>query len=140
MPSKNIKHAAAWVGAIAFFVWGYIWFGLIFKSQIAQIMSMSSFHAPDPSDPKPYIVAFLMALVLAYGTAIALADSSTPTAQHGISFGIFMGIVFFASVRLTQTMFAGVPLSSWLLDIGWALIGFAIVGAIVGGWPRRAST
>ena len=138
MPSKSINHAAAWVGAIVFFIWGYIWYGVLFKSQVAQFMAMTNFHA-DPSDIKPYIVGFIMALVLGYGTAIALADSGTPTAQHGISFGLFMGAVFYGSVTLTQALFSGRPLFSWLIDLGWALIGFALVGAIVGGWKKRAA-
>ena len=85
------------------------------------------------------VMSFLMALVLGYGSAIALADSDNPTASHGISFGLFMGIVFYASVTLTTTLFSGRPLGGWLLNIGWALIGFAMVGAIVGGWRKRAA-
>ena len=136
MPAKSINHAAAWVGAIVFFLWGYIWFGVLFKAQAAAMMAQMG-TAP-PSGATPYIVGFLMALVLGYGTAIALADSSTPTAAHGISFGLFMGVVFYASVTLTSSIFSGRSLSVWLLDIGWALIGFALVGAIVGGWRKRA--
>ena len=138
MASKSINHAAAWVGAIVFFVWGYIWFGVLFKAQAAAMMAQNG-AAVNPAGATPYIVGFLMALVLGYGTAIALADSGTPTAGHGISFGLFMGIVFYASVTLTSTLFAGRPLSGWLLNVGWALIGFALVGAIVGGWRKRAA-
>jgi hypothetical protein len=139
MASKSINHVAVWVAAIAFFLWGYVWFGVLFKAQTTAMMVASG--APmNPSGPTPYIVGFLMALVLGYGTAIALADSSTPTAAHGISFGLFMGTVFYASVTLTSTLFAGRSLGSWLLNVGWALIGFAIVGAIVGGWRSKVGT
>ena len=136
MPSKSINHLAVWVAAIVFFVWGYVWFGVIFKAQTTAMLTAGG--APlTPAGPVAYIVGFLMALVLGYGSAIALADSSTPTAAHGVSFGIFMGIVFYASVTLTSTLFANLPLSGWLLNVGWALIGFAIVGAIVGGWRKK---
>lgn len=138
MPSKSINHAAAWVGAIAFFVWGYVWHAVLFKSQYTAFMSQMCGQM-NPTTPLPYIVGFLMALVIGYGSAIALADSEHPTASHGISFGLFMGVVFFASITLTQTLFRGQPITLWLLDAGFALIGFAIVGAIVGGWKRRAA-
>ena len=138
MAGKSINHAAAWVSAIAFFLWGYVWFGILFKAQTTAMMAQTG--APvNPASPMPYVVGFVMALVLGYGMAIALADSSTPTAAHGISFGLFMGIVFYASVTLTSTVFAGRDLGGWLLNVGWALIGFAIVGAIVGGWRQRSA-
>ncbi|MBV8163930.1 MAG: DUF1761 domain-containing protein [Candidatus Eremiobacteraeota bacterium] len=137
--ASKINHAAVWVAAIAFFFWGYVWFSVLFKAQTMAMLAASG-SSMTPSGPTPYIVGFLMALVLGYGTAVALADSSTPTAAHGISFGLFMGIVFYASVTLTSTLFAGRELGSWLLNVGWALIGFAIVGAIVGGWRKKLGT
>jgi Protein of unknown function (DUF1761) len=136
MGSKSINHAAAWVSAIVFFLWGYVWFNLLFKAQTQAMMTQMG-SAMNPTTPIPYVVGFLMALVLGYGSAIALADSDNPTAAHGISFGLFMGVVFYASVTLTSTLFSGRPLSGWWLNIGWALIGFALVGAIVGGWRKR---
>jgi hypothetical protein len=137
MPSKSINHLAVWLSAIVFFVWGYLWYGIIFKSQIAAIMQQMG--STSPSGAVPYVIGFLMALVIGYGTAIALADSSKPSAAHGISFGLFMGVIFFAAPTLTQNQFGGHPITWWLLDLGWALIGFALVGAIVGGWRSKTA-
>lgn len=133
MPSKSINHLAVWVAAIVFFLWGYVWYNVLFKAATEAMMMGSA----APTGPTPYIIGFLMALVLGYGTAIALSKGETPSAAHGISFGLFMGVIFYASVTLTQTMFGGRPITGWLLEIGWALIGFALVGAIVGGWQRK---
>jgi len=138
MGRKGINHAAAWVGAIVFYLWGYLWFGVIFKSATAAAMSQFG-PITNPVTTGTYILAFIMALILGYGTANALADSSTPTVAHGISFGVFMGVVFYGSVTFTTALFAGRGMGLWYLDIGWALIGFAIVGAIVGGWRSRAA-
>ena len=139
MPAKNINHLAVWVGAIVFFFWGYVFWGLIFKAQ-ALAMAAQTNAPTTPLAPLTYVGMFVMALILGYGTAIALSDSSKPGASHGISFGLFMGVVFFASTRLTQTLAQQHPLSWWVLEVCWALIGFALVGAIVGGWSRKAAT
>ncbi|HXW52254.1 MAG TPA: DUF1761 domain-containing protein [Candidatus Acidoferrales bacterium] len=133
MPSKSINHLAAWIGAIAFFIWGYLWHGVFFKAQTDAMMVTNT-----PPGPEQYIVGFLMSLVVGYGIAIALSKSDTPTVASGISFGIFMGIVFYCTVTLTATLFLNRPISFWLIQAGYALSGFAIVGAIVGGWARRA--
>jgi hypothetical protein len=138
MPSKSINHLAVWVGAIVFFMWGYVWYNVLFKSQTMAMMSQAG-GPMSPTSPTPYIVGFLMALVLSYGTAIALADSTQHTASHGVSFGLFMGVIFYAGTTLTSTLFSLRPLSGWLLNIGWALIGFALVGAIVGGWKSKSA-
>lgn len=138
MPTKSINHLAVWVSAIVFFFWGYVWYNILFKNQVTSMMAQMNAQV-NPSSPVPYIVGFLMALVLGYGTAIALADSQNHTASHGISFALFMGVIFYAGPRLTQTLFGGQPIAAWLIDIGWALIGFALVGAIVGGWKARAA-
>jgi len=141
MPAKSINHLAAIASAIVFFMWGYIWFGLLFKNQAMALMSQAGMTTGqmNPNNPVPYVVGFFMALVLGYGTAIALADSDQPGAAHGISFGLFMGVVFYASTTLTSTLFSGRPLGLWLLNVGWALIGFMLVGAIVGGWRSKAT-
>ena len=141
MPAKSINHLAAIVGAIVFFLWGYVWYAVLFKNQAMALMTQAGMTPSqmNPNSPTPYIVGFLMALVLGYGTAIALADSDRPGAGHGVSFGLFMGVVFYASTTLTSTLFSGRPLGLWLLNVGWALIGFMLVGAIVGGWRSKAA-
>lgn len=140
MPTKSINHLAAIVSAIVFFMWGYVWFAVLFKNQVTALMTQAGMTPSqmNSNSPVPYIVGFLMALVLGYGTAIALADSDQPGAGHGISFGLFMGVVFYASTTLTSTLFSGRPIGLWLLNAGWALIGFMLVGAIVGGWRSKA--
>lgn len=142
MPTKSINHLAVWVSAIVFFLWGYIWFSVLFKNQTIALLGLGSTQGAsmNPTSPMPYIVGFLMALVLAYGSAIALADSEHPSAGHGISFGLFMGVVFYASTTLTSTLFSMRPIGLWLLNVGWALIGFALVGAIIGGWRSKSTT
>jgi Protein of unknown function (DUF1761) len=137
MPAKSINHLAVWLGAIVFFIWGYVWYAVLFKNYVMTAMTQMNSHPP--AGAVPYVVGFLMALVIGYGTAIALADSEHHTASHGISFGLFMGIIFYAAPTLSQNQFAGEPITWWLLDAGWAVIGFALVGAIVGGWKPRAA-
>jgi hypothetical protein len=136
MPAKSINHLAVWLSAIVFYVWSYLWYSIFFKN--ATIAAMTAMNSQPVAGPVPYIVGALMALVIGYGTAIALADSEHHTASHGLSFGIFMGIIFYAAPTLTQNQFGGHPITWWLLDAGWAVSGFAIVGAIVGGWKARA--
>ena len=134
MPMNRINHAAAIVGAVAYFVWGSIWF-MVFGKQWLALLN----RAPGvmPGGTTPYVIAVLMALVLSYGTAIALSHNDERTAAHGVQFGIFMGIAFVASNMLTGFEYEGRPIGLWLIDAGYVVIGMAIVGAIIGGWKKR---
>ena len=135
MPTQKINHLAVILAAIVFFLWGGLWYSVLFSRQWTALMGLSS---PPTAGSTPYIIAFLMALVLAYGTAIALARGEERSAGHGASFGLFMGVFFVASLMLTGNVFDGHPVTLWLINAGYAVIGMAIVGAIVGGWKARA--
>ena len=130
----GINHLAVIVAAIAYFVWQGIWY-TVFGNQWLALVGWTS-RQMHPS-ATPYIVGFIMALILAYVTAIALADSSQPTAAHGVQFALFMGIGIFATILLTEYVFEQRPLGLWLMNAAIPVTGFAIVGAIVGGWRSR---
>ena len=130
----GINHLAVIVAAIAYFVWQGIWY-TVFGNQWLALVGWTG-RQMQPS-PVPYIVGFIVALILAYVTAIALAGSSQPTAAHGAQFALFMGIGIFATILLTQYVFEQRPLGLWLMNAAIPVTGFAIVGAIVGGWRSR---
>ena len=136
MPLAKINHPAAIVGAVAYFIWGGIWF-TVFSSQWVALIGKSS--APTQG-PLPYIIAAVMALVLSYATAIALSHDDNRTAAHGARFGAFMGVAFVASTMLTGNTFEGRPLGLWLLDAAYAVLGMVIVGAIIGAWKKKPTT
>lgn len=50
-----------------------------------------------------------------------------------------MGIALFATQTLNMALYEGKPLVLWLIDSGYVVIGFAIVGAIVGAWKKRTA-
>ena len=47
------------------------------------------------------------------------------------------GIGIFATILLTEYVFEQRPLGLWLMNAAIPITGFAIVGAIVGGWRSR---
>ena len=131
MPDR-INHAAVWVAAVAYFAWGAIWFTL-FEGPWRAMAQPST--TPTPT---VYICSFILGLILAYATAIALTRRpDDQTLQQGISFAIFMGIAVFASQTLNIALYEARPFGLWLIDAGYVITGFAIIGAIVGVWKKR---
>ena len=137
MPIQKVNWAAVIIGAIAFWLWGALWFTLLKGPYVAAVG-----FTPDQmanKDPLPYILSFIAALVLALGTAIALADSNQPGARHGVEFGFFMGVIVFVTNYLSINLFQMKPYSLWLIESGYVVIGMMIVGTIVGAWRKKGA-
>ena len=135
--SGRINHLAAWVAAIVYYIFGAIWFTIFSKPWMA-LMGRTVAERPSAG---VYIGSFVLGLILAYATAIALARRpEDQTAQQGVSFALFMGIALYATQTLNQALYESRPFALWLIDAGYVVVGFAIMGAIIGGWKKRATT
>ena len=133
MPNR-INHLAVFVAAVVFFAWGALWF-----TALGGIWAGLIGHLPGNPSPAPFIISFVMGWIVSYVVAIALTrHPEDQTARQGVGFGLFTGIGLYATMLLNQFTFEQRPFALWLIDAGYAVIGFAIVGAIVGGWKKRA--
>ncbi len=50
-----------------------------------------------------------------------------------------MGIAIYGTQTLSQALYEARPIGLWLIDAGYVLIGFAIMGAIIGAWEKRGA-
>ena len=139
MPVQKVNWLAVIVAAIAFYAWGALYFTLLKVPYSAAAGYTADQMANGGKDPMPYVISFIAALVLAFGTAIALADSDQPGARHGVEFGVFMGIIVFATNFLSINAFLLKPYTLWLIECGYVIVGMAIVGAIIGGWRKHTA-
>lgn len=132
MPER-LNHVAVWVAAIVYFLFGYLWYGVLFSAAWASYMG----HPMGQATPLLYIESFVLGLILAYAAGIALSRRpEDQTVGQGVSFALFMGISIFATQTLNQTLYSGAPFGLWAINTGYVLIGFAIMAAIVGGWKK----
>jgi len=133
--TATLNHLAVVVAAVAYFVWGAIWF-TIFGSQWDAMTGVTSMGGASPT---VFIISFLLGLVLAYVIAIALRDSTNPNmVRHGIEFAVFMGVGIWMTQLLNIFLYEHRPIGLWLIDGFYVVIGMAIMGAIIGGWRKRA--
>jgi hypothetical protein len=126
MPVDKIYHPAALVSAAAYYVLGWLWYGVLFRN----------LWAGYSSDPVPFIIAAATAVVLAYVTTMMLHVIGDRSGWRGMQIGLLMGIGVVASTSLENSLFEGRSVTMWLIDAGYVVIGLAVIGAIVGGWKR----
>jgi hypothetical protein len=137
MPDR-VNHLAAWVAAIVYFIFGGIWYTLAGPAWLA---FLGKTRADLPSGAMLYVGSFVLGLILAYATAIALTrHPEDQTVAQGVSFALFMGIALYATQTLNHAIYEGRPFGLWLINTAYTVIGFAMIGAIVGGWKRTAAS
>ena len=138
MPSR-INHMAVWVAAFVFFGWGYLFYGLLFGNQwmAAQGKTAADFTPV----PTTFLWSFILGLILSYATAMALTrHPEDQTVSQGISFALFMGLALYATQTLNHVIYENIPMSLWIIDTAYTVVGFAIVGAIIGAWRKAGAS
>src|SRR5215472_16689039 len=132
MPDR-INHLAVWVAALAFFVWGFLWYTFLFS---ATWHALANIPVAMPS-VATLVESFVLGLVLAYATAMALTRQPDQSMQKGVSFAIFMGISLYATQTLNHVIYEGRPFTLWAINTGYTVLGFVIIAAIVGAWKKK---
>jgi hypothetical protein len=89
--------------------------------------------------------------VVQYGTALVMAGlmataiscvtqlTGAQTIWRGIKVGALLWAGFMFTAFSTEYIFEVRPISLWLVNTGYWLLGMMLMGAIVGGWRKKAS-
>lgn len=140
---NKINHKATIVAGIVYYAIQSAWFTVFGKAWLAalgktlqQIMS--------ELDGKPYwplyVTAFVCDLVLAYAIAYVFSLTGARGVAAGTKLALILGVFVVAPVTLTNYVFEMHPLALVMIDAGCAVLGFLVMGAIIGGWQKKATT
>ncbi len=136
----RINYAAVGVAALAYWLLGGLWYGLLFArpfialkgwtpEQVAAIQTQS--HAGEVG------LAFLTSLVLAYVLAHFVKFTGAETARSGALTGFWLWLGFVATSNLETVLFESRPLGLYLISNGYHLVGMLGMGALLAAWKRR---
>ena len=90
------------------------------------------------NSPLPYIIALVAALVVAYTLAWLLPKVGAQSAAGGAKTGALLALALIGTTFAQSYGFEARPLSLWLINAGYMIVGMALMGAIVGHWRKRA--
>lgn len=76
-----------------------------------------------------------IALGAAYALTAVMRKTTAPNVKEGAFIGLALG--FISLTLLVDGFFAGRPVSTFLIDGGFQLLSFTLMGAILGGWGRK---
>jgi hypothetical protein len=134
----GINHAAVWLSAILYFIFGAAWYTAFSVQWLAGIgKTREQLEQAMGSSPTPYIIAFVAALAIAYTLARVLQKFDLRSPARGALGGALLGLGFIGAAIATNYGFEARPLSLWLINTGYVVIGMAVMGAIIGPWRKK---
>lgn len=122
------------VAALSAFVVGGLWYSpVLFGAAWQRASGVSDDTLRSRSHAKVFALAFLLTLVMAANLAAFLNDPST-TLTWGATAGFLAGFGWVALGMGVVSLFESRPLSYVLINGGYMMVAFVVMGAIIGGW------
>jgi hypothetical protein len=135
----GINHLAVWVAGIAHFLLGAGWYTLLSQAWLRGIgKTEAQITAEQPSAAVPMAIAFAVAVIIAYAIAWLLPKLDARSAGSGAAAGAILSLALIATTLAMNYGFEARPLSLWLINAGYMVVGMTLMGAIVGGWRKKA--
>jgi surface polysaccharide O-acyltransferase-like enzyme len=128
--------------AVATMILGFLWYSpLLFAKPWTLAMGY------DPNDKakmdemrkgagKLYGITFVASLISAFVLAKIIDVTTVSSALYGMKIGLAVWLGFVTTVQLTSTLFKKRPSKLYLIDTGYQLVCYLMMGAILAKWPR----
>jgi len=139
MRGINVRtnYPAVVVAAIAYWILGALWYGVLFSKPWMALEHMTIEQAQSVNPVVPYIVAFLLELLVAYSVAQLCIWRNANTVGRGASVGVLVWIGFVGPISFMNYMFEMRPKELFAINEFYPLAGLVLMGAILGGWTKK---
>ena len=138
MFDRRINLLAVLVAAVPYVLLGYPWFS-VFRDPWFEGGGLTVEQLVNgPSLAVAFTVAIVSSLVMAYVLALLVIRTGEQTAARGMRMGALVWLGFVATLLGTQYVFEARSVAYFFITSGYPLLGLLIMGAVVGGWRRRA--
>jgi hypothetical protein len=132
MGFSNIDTMAVFWAAVAGFIFGGLWYGLLSRVWMeAAGLSEEKIKASGPN-PAPFVLTFVALFVIGITEAVIFQATNVAGPLHGAIAGVLLAAGFVATTIAVNHTFQGARRMLTLIDTGHWLGVFAIQGAMIG--------
>jgi surface polysaccharide O-acyltransferase-like enzyme len=85
---------------------------------------------------KSYALSFVASLVAAFVLGKIIDVATVDSALYGMKIGFAVWLGFVTTVQLTAKLFGNQPTKLYLINTGYQLVCYLVMGAILAVWPR----
>jgi Protein of unknown function (DUF1761) len=133
------NYAAVFVSALTYWILGAVWFGVLFSKPWMAFEHITKEQAQGMNPVLPYVVTFLLNLVMAFVLAQLCIWRKADTAARGAALGVLMWIGFLGPVTYTTYMYEMRPKELFAINEFYPLVGLCLMGAILGAWTKKSA-
>ncbi|MGB9466148.1 MAG: DUF1761 domain-containing protein [Candidatus Acidiferrum sp.] len=133
------NYLAVFVSALAYWIFGALWYGLLFNKPWMALEQMTAEKAGTMNPVLPYVITFVLNLLIAFVLAQICSWRSANTAARGAALGILLWIGFVGPVTFTTYMYEMRPMELFAINEFYPLVGLCLMGAILGAWRKKAA-
>lgn len=133
------NYAAVFVSALAYWILGALWYAVLFSKPWMELEQMSAEKAKSMNPVLPYIITFVLNLLIAFVLAQICSWRNANTVARGAAVGILLWIGFVGPVTYTTYMYEMRPMELFAINEFYSLVGLCLMGAILGAWTKKAA-
>ena len=131
----ELNYFAVGAGAVILMVLGALWYGPLFTKPWLAAMgkSMEEIQAQGGM-AAAYGLSFAGALVTSFVMALVISGSGADNVISGALTGALLWLGFVATSSLGSVVFEGRAVTLYMINNGYHLVAYAIVGALLAVW------
>jgi hypothetical protein len=133
------NYAAVFIAAIAYWLLGAVWYGVLFSKPWMALENISIEQAKSMNPVLPYVITFVLNLLIAYALAQVCIWRNANTAGRGASVGVLLWIGFIGPITYTTYMYEMRPKGLFAINEFYPLAGLVLMGAIIGAWTKKSA-
>ena len=133
------NYAAVFVAAIAYWLLGALWYGVVFGARWMVLENMSMEQAKSLNPVLPYVISFILNILIAYSLAQICIWRNADTIGRGASVGVLLWIGFIGPITFTTYMYEMRPKELFAINQFYPLAGMVLMGAIIGAWTKKSA-
>ena len=131
------NYVAGFVAALVYWLLGALWFAVLFSRPWMALENITPEQAGVSNPIAPYIISFILNLVIAFVLAQLCAWRNANTAARGAALGILIWIGFVGPITYSTYMYEMRPKQLFAINEFYPLVGLCLMGAILGAWTRK---
>jgi len=128
----HVNLLAILVAALAGFAVGALWYGPLFGKDWRRESGITMEKARPANMPKVYGTVLILNLIAA--ASLAMFIGPTATWGFGLFAGFMTGLTFVSTALGVIYLFESRSLRLWLINAGYQVVIFSIMGTILGAW------
>lgn len=128
------NYPAVAVAAVSYWLLGALWYGLLFTKPWMELEGVDMQQA---NPVLPYIITFVLNLLIAFVLAQICMWRNANTAARGAAVGIFLWLGIVGPIVYTTYMYEMRSMALFAINEFYPLAGLCLMGAILGAWKKK---